>query len=183
MAASRRYAVIYRRAVIDNHRGALRLYVTHSLNGFGTCCIRVELKIDVSRAIYRYLWLKLIAGRDWYLRKINLTLTCLLIKAESFMDDSINHYHKRKTSFCKSRSSAWLYNIYFLINFLIKFSKNSLMILIIYSIIGAIRVIAQTLSYEVRLILIVLGLILINESYSFINFIKWQIYIWYLCPY
>lgn len=49
-----------------------------------------------------------------------------------------------------------------------------------YSIIGAMRVIAQTLSYEVRFIIIILNLILLRERYSFIDFLKWQYYIWYL---
>jgi len=49
----------------------------------------------------------------------------------------------------------------------------------IYSLIGAVRAISQTLSYEVRLIMIFLVLIILREDYSFIDFIKWQIYIWY----
>lgn len=48
-----------------------------------------------------------------------------------------------------------------------------------YSLIGAVRAISQTLSYEVRLIIIFLVLMILRESYSFIDFIKWQIYIWY----
>lgn len=58
---------------------------------------------------------------------------------------------------------------------LIGWSSNSR-----YSIIGAIRVIAQTLSYEVRFIIIILNLIILRERYSFIDFLKWQYYIWYL---
>jgi len=58
---------------------------------------------------------------------------------------------------------------------LIGWSSNS-----IYSIIGSIRVIAQTLSYEVRFIIIILVLIILRERYSFREFIKWQVYIWYL---
>jgi len=57
---------------------------------------------------------------------------------------------------------------------LIRWSFNS-----VYSIIGSIRVIAQTLSYEVKFIIIILVLIL-RERYSFREFIKWQIYLWYL---
>jgi len=49
----------------------------------------------------------------------------------------------------------------------------------IYSLIGAVRTISQTLSYEVRLIMIFLVLIILREGYSSIDFIKWQIYIWY----
>jgi len=49
-----------------------------------------------------------------------------------------------------------------------------------YSIIGSIRVIAQTLSYEVRFIMIILILIILRERYIFGEFIKWQVYIWYL---
>lgn len=42
----------------------------------------------------------------------------------------------------------------------------------IYSIIGSMRVIAQTLSYEVRLIMIILVMIILRESYSFVDFMK-----------
>jgi NADH:ubiquinone oxidoreductase subunit H len=45
-----------------------------------------------------------------------------------------------------------------------------------YSIIGAMRVIAQTLSYEVRFIIIILNLIILRERYSIIDFLKWQYY-------
>jgi len=48
-----------------------------------------------------------------------------------------------------------------------------------YSLIGAVRAISQTLSYEVRLIMIFLVLMILREGYSFIDFIKWQVYIWY----
>ncbi|XP_072763746.1 NADH-ubiquinone oxidoreductase chain 1-like, partial [Anoplolepis gracilipes] len=50
----------------------------------------------------------------------------------------------------------------------------------IYSIIGSMRSVAQILSYEVRFILIILILIIIRERYSFLDFYKYQIYIWYL---
>jgi len=49
-----------------------------------------------------------------------------------------------------------------------------------YSIIGSVRVIAQTLSYEVSFIIIILILIILRERYSFREFIKWQVYIWYI---
>lgn len=49
----------------------------------------------------------------------------------------------------------------------------------IYSLIGAVRAISQILSYEVRLIIIFLVLILLRERYSFLDFIKWQLNIWY----
>lgn len=57
----------------------------------------------------------------------------------------------------------------------IRWSSNS-----IYSIIGSIRVIAQTLSYEVRLIMIILVIIILRERYSFVGFIEWQVYIWFI---
>lgn len=57
----------------------------------------------------------------------------------------------------------------------IRWSANSL-----YSLIGIIRVIAQTLSYEVRFIMIILILIILRERYSFSDFYKWQYYIWYI---
>lgn len=58
---------------------------------------------------------------------------------------------------------------------LIGWSSNS-----IYSIIGSVRVIAQTLSYEVSFIIIILILIVLRERYSFGEFIKWQLYVWYI---
>jgi len=58
---------------------------------------------------------------------------------------------------------------------LIGWASNS-----IYSIIGSIRVIAQTLSYEVSFIIIILVLIILRERYNFSEFMKWQIYLWYL---
>lgn len=56
----------------------------------------------------------------------------------------------------------------------IRWSSNS-----IYSMIGSMRIIAQTLSYEVRLIIIILVIIILSEGYSFIDFLGWQIYLWY----
>lgn len=50
----------------------------------------------------------------------------------------------------------------------------------VYSIIGSIRSVSQILSYEVRFIFIILILIVIRESYSFMDFLKYQRYIWYL---
>lgn len=58
---------------------------------------------------------------------------------------------------------------------LIGWSSNS-----VYSIIGAIRALAQTISYEVRFILIILVLIILRETYRVIDFIKWQLNIWYI---
>ena len=49
----------------------------------------------------------------------------------------------------------------------------------IYSSIGAVRAISQTLSYEVSLIMIFLVLMILREKYSFLDFMKWQVYIWY----
>nr|ADP01821.1 NADH dehydrogenase subunit 1 [Solenopsis invicta] len=54
-------------------------------------------------------------------------------------------------------------------------SSNSM-----YSLIGSIRVISQVLSYEVSFIMIILILMILSESYSFVDFIKWQIYFWYI---
>nr|YP_010264257.1 NADH dehydrogenase subunit 1 [Carebara diversa]UIO59243.1 NADH dehydrogenase subunit 1 [Carebara diversa] len=58
---------------------------------------------------------------------------------------------------------------------LMGWSSNSL-----YSLIGAMRVIAQTLSYEVSFIMIILILMILSESYSFFDFMKWQVYMWYM---
>ena len=57
----------------------------------------------------------------------------------------------------------------------ISWSANS-----IYSLIGIVRVVAQILSYEVRFIIIILVLIILSERYSFIDFFKWQVYMWYI---
>lgn len=57
---------------------------------------------------------------------------------------------------------------------LIGWSSNS-----VYSIIGSMRVIAQTLSYEVRLIIIILIVIILRERYCLVDFYKWQVYMWY----
>ena len=45
-----------------------------------------------------------------------------------------------------------------------------------YSLIGAVRAISQTLSYEVRLIMIFLVLMILRERYSFIDFKMANIY-------
>lgn len=64
---------------------------------------------------------------------------------------------------------------------IIGWSSNSL-----YSIIGAIRSVAQTLSYEVRFILIILVQLILSEGYSLLDVLKWQnvifIYILILYP-
>jgi len=48
----------------------------------------------------------------------------------------------------------------------------------IFSLMGAIRFIAQSISYEVRFILIIFSLIILSERYSLINLLRWQVYIW-----
>jgi len=58
---------------------------------------------------------------------------------------------------------------------MIGWSSNS-----IYSLIGSIRVISQVLSYEVSFIIIILILIILRERYSFVDFMKWQVYFWYV---
>lgn len=58
---------------------------------------------------------------------------------------------------------------------LIGWSSNS-----IYSIVGAIRALAQTISYEVRFIIIILVLIILRERYRIKDFIKWQSNVWYI---
>lgn len=58
---------------------------------------------------------------------------------------------------------------------LMGWSSNS-----VYSIIGAVRALAQTISYEVSFILIILVLIVLRESYRLGDFIKWQLNVWYI---
>nr|YP_010341274.1 NADH dehydrogenase subunit 1 [Stenamma diecki]UNZ99528.1 NADH dehydrogenase subunit 1 [Stenamma diecki] len=58
---------------------------------------------------------------------------------------------------------------------LMGWSSNSL-----YSLVGSMRVVAQTLSYEVSFIMIILVLMMLSESYSFVDFAKWQLYMWYM---
>nr|AWN56141.1 NADH dehydrogenase subunit 1 [Brachymyrmex patagonicus] len=50
----------------------------------------------------------------------------------------------------------------------------------IYSLMGSIRSVSQMLSYEVSFILIILILMIMSESYSFIDFWKFQLYVWYV---
>lgn len=54
---------------------------------------------------------------------------------------------------------------------LIGWSSNSL-----YSILGAMRVVSQTLSYEVRLIIIILVVIILGERYRVKDLGNWQDY-------
>lgn len=58
---------------------------------------------------------------------------------------------------------------------LIGWSSNS-----VYSIVGAVRALAQTISYEVRFIIIILVLIILRERYRVGDFIKWQLNMWYI---
>lgn len=58
---------------------------------------------------------------------------------------------------------------------LMGWSSNS-----VYSIVGAVRALAQTISYEVRFIIIILVLIILSETYRVGDFIKWQGNIWYI---
>lgn len=58
---------------------------------------------------------------------------------------------------------------------IIGWSSNS-----VYSMIGAVRSLAQTISYEVRFIIIILVLIILRETYRVGDFIKWQLSIWYM---
>lgn len=57
---------------------------------------------------------------------------------------------------------------------IIGWSSNS-----VYSIIGSLRSVAQTLSYEVNFIIIILVLMILRERYRFIDFIRWQENFWY----
>nr|YP_009905724.1 NADH dehydrogenase subunit 1 [Ochetellus glaber]QGW36342.1 NADH dehydrogenase subunit 1 [Ochetellus glaber] len=54
-------------------------------------------------------------------------------------------------------------------------SSNSM-----YSMLGALRSMVQTLSYEVSFIFMILILMLLSESYSLVDFMKWQVYVNYL---
>nr|YP_010872887.1 NADH dehydrogenase subunit 1 [Pheidole yeensis]WGV34075.1 NADH dehydrogenase subunit 1 [Pheidole yeensis] len=49
-----------------------------------------------------------------------------------------------------------------------------------YSMMGAIRALAQTISYEVSFIMIILILMILSESYSVMDFMKWQLNSWYM---
>nr|YP_010872926.1 NADH dehydrogenase subunit 1 [Pheidole fervida]WGV34114.1 NADH dehydrogenase subunit 1 [Pheidole fervida] len=50
----------------------------------------------------------------------------------------------------------------------------------VYSMMGAIRALAQTISYEVSFILIILVLMVLSETYSLVDFMKWQMYVWFM---
>lgn len=58
---------------------------------------------------------------------------------------------------------------------MIGWSSNS-----VYSIIGAVRALAQTISYEVRFIMIILVLMILRESFRLVDFIQWQMMVMYL---
>nr|BCS80002.1 NADH dehydrogenase subunit 1 [Monomorium triviale] len=92
---------------------------------------------------------------------------------------------------CNWLMSGFITNIYFmnysLLIIIIILTMGSYMFLLmgwssnsLYSLIGTMRVIAQVLSYEVSFIMIILVLMILSESYSFIDFMKWQGYMWYL---
>jgi len=49
-----------------------------------------------------------------------------------------------------------------------------------YALLGGLRAVAQTISYEVRLALILLSFIFLVGGYNFLNFIIYQQYIWFL---
>nr|YP_010872848.1 NADH dehydrogenase subunit 1 [Pheidole fervens]WGV34036.1 NADH dehydrogenase subunit 1 [Pheidole fervens] len=58
---------------------------------------------------------------------------------------------------------------------LMGWSSNSM-----YSMMGSIRALAQAISYEVSFILIILILMVLSETYSVVNFMKWQLNMWYM---
>lgn len=58
---------------------------------------------------------------------------------------------------------------------IIGWSSNS-----IFSIIGSIRSVVQTLSYEVRFIIIILIQLILREGYSLNNLLEWQSYIYFI---
>lgn len=90
-----------------------------------------------------------------------------------------------------------LWNNIPLISKLINYSNNLLLILCIislgvygliiagwssnsfYSLIGSLRRIAQTISYEVRIIFIIINVLLLVESFNLLKFLNFQIYIWF----
>nr|APT41556.1 NADH dehydrogenase subunit 1 [Trichophoromyia ininii] len=49
-----------------------------------------------------------------------------------------------------------------------------------YALLGGLRAVAQTISYEVSLILLVLSFILLINSFNFFGFMKMQQYIWFI---
>lgn len=49
-----------------------------------------------------------------------------------------------------------------------------------YALLGGLRAVAQTISYEVRLALILLSFIFLVGGYNFLNFIIYQQYVWFL---
>lgn len=49
-----------------------------------------------------------------------------------------------------------------------------------YSLLGSMRSVAQTISYEVRLALILLSLIILVGSLNILNFINYQLYCWFI---
>lgn len=50
----------------------------------------------------------------------------------------------------------------------------------VYALLGGLRAVAQTISYEVRLVLILISLIFLVRRYNFYSFINLQEYLWFL---
>ncbi|RLU14644.1 nad1 (mitochondrion) [Ooceraea biroi] len=85
----------------------------------------------------------------------------------------------------------WVTNIYYM-NYSMLFmfllmSLSSYMLLMMgwssnssYSMLGVIRLIAQIISYEVSFILIVFCVVILSESFSIMDLIVWQAYMWNL---
>nr|YP_002213689.1 NADH dehydrogenase subunit 1 [Gampsocleis gratiosa]ACA61245.1 NADH dehydrogenase subunit 1 [Gampsocleis gratiosa] len=49
-----------------------------------------------------------------------------------------------------------------------------------YALLGGLRAVAQTISYEVSLALILLSFVFLIDSYCLLDFMKYQIYIWFM---
>lgn len=86
-------------------------------------------------------------------------------------------------------SVPWVTNVYcmnYSMIFIVIISRAIRYILIIsgwrsnsmFSLIGAIRLVAQSISYEVGFVLILYVLIILIERYSIKNLLIWQIYVW-----
>lgn len=50
-----------------------------------------------------------------------------------------------------------------------------------YALLGGLRAVAQTISYEVRLALILLSFVFLVQRYNVLDFRKYQESIWFIC--
>nr|AXS65178.1 NADH dehydrogenase subunit 1 [Coleoptera sp. 12 KM-2017] len=99
---------------------------------------------------------------------MNLLMALVLWLCIPFL--SVNLNFNLSFLFFLSISSVGVYMV-----MLAGWSSNS-----VYSLLGSLRAVAQTISYEVSLILILMSFLYMILSFSIINLMKYQYYLWFL---